>query len=76
MTFWREAENNPSSFYTRFRSMPEADAEAFARQVWAGINLPNLREHIAPARLQADVLIRKSSDHGMRLSMPAFRGDA
>ena len=76
MTFWREAENNPSSFYARFRSMSEPDAEAFSRQVWAGINLPNLREHIAPARLQADILIRKSGDHGMHLSMPAFRGDA
>lgn len=76
MTFWREAESNASSFYVRFRSMSEPEAEAFARQVWAGVNLPNLREHIVPARLQADVLIRKSSDHAMRLSMPAFRGDA
>ena len=76
MTFWREAEHNPASFYARFRAMSEPDAEAFARQVWAGVNLPNLREHIAPARLHADMVIRKSSDHAMRLSMPAFRGDA
>jgi len=76
MKFWREAETNPSSFYSRFRSMPEPDAEAFARQVWSDINLPNLREHISPAKRQADLLVSKSADHAMQLSFPSFRGDA
>lgn len=73
---WREAEGNPGSFYARFRNLSETEADAFARQVWAGINLPNLREHIAPARLHADLVISKSADHAMKLSMPAFRGHA
>lgn len=76
MNLWREAETNPHSFYARFRSMTENEADAFARQVWAGINLPNLREHISPARQQADLLISKSANHDMRLAMPAFRGNA
>lgn len=76
MGLWREAETNPASFYARFRSMTETEADSFARQVWAGINLPNLREHIAPARQHADLLISKSANHDMRLAMPAFRGNA
>lgn len=72
MNFWRDAETNPTSFYARFRSMSETDAEAFARQVWSGINLPNLRDNIAPIRQHADILIAKAADHTMRLSMPAL----
>ncbi len=76
MGLWREAETNPKSFYAQFRTMTETEADAFARQVWAGINLPNLREHIAPARQHADLLISKSANHDMWLAMPAFRGNA
>lgn len=68
MGFWREAESNPASFYARFRAMAEPDAEAFARAVWAGINLPNLRDHILPGREQADMVIRKSLDHALHLA--------
>lgn len=48
--------------------MAEPDAEAFARAVWAGINLPNLRDHILPGREQADIVIRKSLDHTLHLA--------
>jgi type I pantothenate kinase len=73
MKFWREAEGNPSSFYARFRNLSEEEAEAFAHQVWTSINLPNLREHIAPARNHADLLVSKSADHRMVLSAPSFQ---
>ena len=36
-----------------------------ARQVWAGVNLPNLRQHIARARPVADLVVRKGPDHGI-----------
>lgn len=72
MNFWRDAETDPASFYARFRSMGEADAEAFARQVWNSINLPNLRDNIAPIRQEADILIAKAADHSMRISLPAL----
>ena len=72
MEFWREAETNPQSFYARFRGMGEAEAEAFARQVWAGVNLPNVRENIAPVKREADILLTKAADHSMTLTLPAF----
>lgn len=76
MNLWREADSNPASFYARFRTLSESQADTFARQVWAGISLPNLREYISLARHQADLLISKSANHEMRLAMPAFRGNA
>ena len=63
MQFWRAAESDPASFYAQFRSMSEAEAEAFARVVWAKINLPNLREHIVLARDDAHIVLRKARNH-------------
>jgi type I pantothenate kinase len=72
MAFWREAQTNPASFYIRFRQMTEPEAEVFAHSIWTSINLPNLRDHITTARAQADLIVTKSADHGMRLSMPGL----
>ena len=47
-------------------SMPLA-----AHAVWAGINLPNLRDHIPPARDQADIVLRKTHDHALRAQRTA-----
>jgi type I pantothenate kinase len=63
MGLWAAAEHDPTSFYTRFRGMDRAAAAEFARSVWTGINLPNLREHISPQRQLADLVVRKGSDH-------------
>jgi type I pantothenate kinase len=71
---WRAAECDPTSFYARFRQMDEAQTRAFAGQVWQAINLPNLREHIAPGRDIADLVVRKGADHaiaGVRQRGPA-----
>jgi type I pantothenate kinase len=62
---WRAAESDPTSFYARFRHMSEAETRAFAGQVWRAINLPNLREHIAPGRKVADLVVRKGADHAI-----------
>jgi type I pantothenate kinase len=62
---WRAAETDPTSFYARFRQMDEAQTRAFAGQVWRAINLPNLREHIAPGRDVADLVVRKGADHAI-----------
>jgi len=67
MDFWRDAETNAESYYSRFRMMSEIDALEFARAIWAGINLPNLRDHISLARGHADIVLRKSPDHGFQL---------
>lgn len=68
LRLWREAEFDPASFYFRFRVMDKAQAEAFARQVWARINLPNLRDHIVHHRPGADLVLRKAADHSLSLA--------
>ena len=65
MDLWDAGRTDPISFYARFAAMTHDQAEAFARQVWAGINLPNIREHVIPLRQTADIVARKSSDHGI-----------
>lgn len=66
LDFWRAAETDPASFYARFRTMTEAETEAFARErVWTQMNLPNLREHIILAREEADIVVRKAADHSL-----------
>jgi type I pantothenate kinase len=37
-----------------------------AKEVWRTINLPNLREHIAPLRERAGVVVEKGEDHAVR----------
>ncbi len=69
MRFWRAAEHDPTSFYVRFRHMSEADTIAFARTaVWEAINLPNLRNHIAPLRAHADIVMKKDADHNLAIT--------
>lgn len=68
MGFWRAAETDPASFYARFRSLDEAGADAFARGVWAGINLPNLRDHIVHARDRAHIVVKKDAGHRLWLA--------
>jgi len=63
--FWAAAEDDPQSFYFRFRHMDEAAVTGLARMVWAQVNLKNLREHIVDARAVADLVIRKGADHAI-----------
>lgn len=60
---WEEAEHDPASFYARFRTLDREGARGLARSVWRGINLPNLRQHIAPLRHLADIVAHKAADH-------------
>jgi type I pantothenate kinase len=62
----REAVEDDESFFRMFAGMEQQDAIAIARQVWAQINLVNLREHIVPARDRADVVFEKGPDHAVR----------
>ena len=65
MALWEAAADDAASFYTRFRDRVQAGAEALAHRVWTGINLPNLREHIAPVRAHADLVVVKAADHAV-----------
>ena len=46
-----------------FDGYSREQADAFARQVWASINLVNLEEHILPTRDRSDVILVKGPDH-------------
>lgn len=54
-----------SSFYHQFREMDDEAAHAFISRVWAGINLPNLREHIIKDRDAADIVVTKVRNHSV-----------
>ncbi len=57
--------DDPASFYHRFRDWGDAERRDFARRVWHGINLPNLREHIVKDRDAADTIVTKNADHSI-----------
>jgi type I pantothenate kinase len=54
---------DPRSFFHRYAEMPEEEAVAMAREVWAMINLANLRENIAPTRERARLVLVKGREH-------------
>jgi type I pantothenate kinase len=63
LDLWAAAEHDEASFYRQFRGLDRAGVESLAHAVWAGINLPNLREHIAAVRASADLVVSKGADH-------------
>lgn len=54
------------AFYQQFASLSDDEAAAFARQVWDSINGVNLHEYILPTREDADAVLEKGPDHGVR----------
>ena len=63
LDLWSAGRDDPTAFYHRFAALDQAGVDSFARSVWAGINLPNLRENIAPLRETSDLVVRKGPDH-------------
>ncbi len=51
------------SYFHRYSKLSETEAEATARNTWATINLPNLRENISPTRERARLIVQKGHDH-------------
>lgn len=68
LRFWHAAEHDPTSFYAQFRHMSEPELITFAKSVWAGINLPNLENHILPLRANADLVVKKDQAHAITLA--------
>jgi type I pantothenate kinase len=58
--------NDPTSFFHLYASMTDAEADGFARQVWASINGVNLRDNILPTRGRAHLVLNKGPDHRVR----------
>ncbi len=50
-------------FFRWFCELSEAEASEVADHAWTDINLVNLRQHVAPTRSRADVVLVKGADH-------------
>jgi type I pantothenate kinase len=62
---------DPASYFHRYAAMSDAEAIAFAENVWETINAVNLRENIAPTRARATLILEKAADH--RIASIALR---
>ena len=60
------AESDETSFYRGFVGLDHEARRALAAQVWEGVNLVNLVEHIEPTRANADVVLVKGEGHRFR----------
>jgi len=58
-----ELSATPTGFYVAFAGWPRSRLEAFAHEVWASTNGPNLVDHILPNRDRVDVVVTKGADH-------------
>ena len=65
--FWNAARTDPKSFYAQWLHMSEPELRAFAKTVWDGVNLPNLRDHIRPLKDHADLVVRKDRAHAVEI---------
>ncbi|MEZ5987128.1 MAG: hypothetical protein R3B94_14375 [Hyphomonas sp.] len=65
---WNAARTDPASFYANFLHMSEPELLEFAKSVWERINLPNLRENIAPLKERADIILFKTRDHTVTIA--------
>ncbi len=68
LRLWNAAREDPASFYANFLHMSEPELLAFAQSVWERINLPNLRENIAPLKDRADIVLFKTRDHTVTIA--------
>jgi type I pantothenate kinase len=62
---FKQAANDPTSFYAPFATWPDDQVRQFAHSAWDGINAVNLEQHIRPTRAHADVVIEKAADHAI-----------
>ena len=58
--------SDETSFFRHFAQLSDEDLQSTARDIWARINRPNLRENILPSRSRADLVLDKGPDHEVR----------
>lgn len=64
------AETDESSFYRGFVGLDDAGRRQLADQVWTGVNLVNLTDHILATRDHADVVVEKGAGHAATVVSP------
>jgi len=57
--------SNPNSFFKVFAELSDDEAVTTALGYWNDINLPNLRENVAPTQHRATLVLRKAADHAV-----------
>lgn len=65
LTLRSTAFQDPRSYFHRYASLSDDEAVAIAHQIWRDINEVNLRKNILPTRERAQLILRKSADHGV-----------
>ncbi|MEL4081899.1 MULTISPECIES: type I pantothenate kinase [Arthrobacter] len=58
--------SQPESYFHRYASLSDAEAESTARGIWKSINEPNLVQNVLPTRGRAQLVLTKDSDHSIR----------
>jgi type I pantothenate kinase len=53
----------PDSYFHRYASLTDAEADARALEIWNTINERNLVENILPTRERATLVLTKGADH-------------
>ena len=56
---------DPSSYFHRYASLSDEEADLTARRIWSEINEPNLLQNILPTRDRASLVLRKGKDHAV-----------
>jgi len=63
LTLRGTAFRDPKSYFHRYASLSDVEAEKTALSIWSRINLLNLHENILPTRQRADLILKKSASH-------------
>ncbi|ARO13955.1 type I pantothenate kinase [Ketogulonicigenium robustum] len=63
LTLRDTAFTDPTSYFSKFAGLSDAEAVALAHQIWDDINAPNLKQNILPTRQRADLILHKGRDH-------------
>lgn len=54
---------DPRSYFQKYSTLGDAEAERVARDIWRRINLRNLDENILPTRARASLVLTKGDNH-------------
>ena len=57
---------DPGSYFHRYSTLTDKEAEETANMLWTTINLVNLRENIFPTRPRADLVLTKDETHAIK----------
>ncbi|MBC5635366.1 type I pantothenate kinase [Ornithinibacillus sp. BX22] len=57
----------PESYFHRYATLTDTEAEEFATDIWNRINKVNLEENILPTKFRADIIMEKNQNHQVQM---------